>query len=82
MSSSATSDIQINSNANTVIALNTHAFLKLNSSNFPALHVQFYALLVGYDLIGYVDGTKLMTFQLMGCCLDGGDMVDLHLQFS
>lgn len=59
MSSSTTSEIQINSNANTVIALNTHASLKLNSSNFPAWHVQFNALLVGYDLIGYVDGTKL-----------------------
>lgn len=57
MSSSTTSEIPITSNANSVVVLNTHSSLKLNSSNFPAWHVQFNALLVGYDLIGYVDGT-------------------------
>jgi serine/threonine protein kinase len=55
--STTTSEIPITSNTNSVIVLNTHSSLKLNSSNFPAWHVQFNALLVGYDLIGYVDGT-------------------------
>ena len=57
MSSSTTSEISITPNTNSVIALNTHSSVKLSSSNFPAWQVQFNALLVGYDLIGYVDGT-------------------------
>lgn len=57
MSSSTTSEISITPNTNSVIALNTHSSVKLSSNNFPAWQVQFNALLVGYDLIGYVDGT-------------------------
>jgi len=55
---SSTSEIPITSNANYVMALNTQSSLKLTSNDFPTWHVQFNALLVGYDLIGYVDGTK------------------------
>ncbi|PNX80561.1 hypothetical protein L195_g036565 [Trifolium pratense] len=58
MPSSTTSEIPITSNKDSVIALNTHSSLKLTNSNFPAWSVQFNALLVGYDLIGYVDGTN------------------------
>ena len=57
MPSSTTSEISITPNANSVIVLNNHSSVKLSSNNFPAWHVHFNALLVGYDLIGYVDGT-------------------------
>jgi hypothetical protein len=32
--------------------------IKLDGDNYPAWRIQFMALLTGYDLIGYVDGTK------------------------
>lgn len=46
-------------NSHVLISLNagTQIHPKLSGSNYPAWRVQFNALLVGYDLIGYVDGT-------------------------
>ncbi|CAA0833068.1 Unknown protein [Striga hermonthica] len=44
--------------ASTVIALHTHNCVKLTNINYPAWRVQINALLVGYDLIGFVNGTK------------------------
>ena len=41
-----------------VLILNVQANTKLNSTNFPAWMVQFTSLLIGYDLFGFVDGTK------------------------
>lgn len=41
-----------------VTALYTQASIKLNGSNYPVWRVQLNALLVGYDLIGFVDGTN------------------------
>ena len=41
-----------------VIALNTQNSTKLTGANYPAWRVQMNALLVGYDLIGFVDGTN------------------------
>ncbi|KAM1725245.1 hypothetical protein ACFX12_016174 [Malus domestica] len=32
--------------------------LKLTSTNFPSWRAQFNALLLGYDLLGYIDGSK------------------------
>jgi len=42
----------------TVLILNVQSTTKLNSTNFPAWMVQFNALLIDYDLFGFVDGTK------------------------
>lgn len=49
--------IQLNETAY-VAVLNNQFAIKLNGSNFPAWKVQFNALLVGYDLLGFIDGTK------------------------
>jgi hypothetical protein len=32
--------------------------IKLDGDNYPAWRIQFMALLTGYDLMGYVDGSK------------------------
>ena len=45
-------------NTKTVLILNVQSTIKLNSTNFPSWMVQFNALLIGYDLFGFVDGTK------------------------
>jgi len=61
MSSSTTSNghtIPLADNKN-VMVLNTQSSIKLTGSNFPAWKVQINALLVGYDLVGFVDGTKM-----------------------
>ncbi|KAL2475773.1 Retrovirus-related Pol polyprotein from transposon RE1 [Abeliophyllum distichum] len=44
---------------NPPIVINAHAQLpiKLTPTNFPAWHIQFHSLLVGFDLLGFVDGT-------------------------
>ncbi|GAU16981.1 hypothetical protein TSUD_37390 [Trifolium subterraneum] len=42
----------------TVLILNVQSTAKLNGTNFPSWLVQFNALLIGYDLFGFVDGTK------------------------
>jgi hypothetical protein len=61
MSSSTTSNghtIPLADNKN-VMVLNTQSSIKLTGSNFPAWKVQINALLVGYDLVGFVDDTKM-----------------------
>ena len=45
-------------NITSIIALNTQIFTKLTTTNYTAWRVQMNALLVGYDLIGFVDGTN------------------------
>ncbi|GAU47811.1 hypothetical protein TSUD_404160 [Trifolium subterraneum] len=62
MTSTATSNTN-NDNSfmvgtNTVIVLNTQHSLKLTNTNYPAWHVQMNALFIGYDLSGFIDGTK------------------------
>jgi len=42
----------------TILILNVQSTTKLNSTNFSTWIVQFNALLIGYDLFGFVDGTK------------------------
>jgi hypothetical protein len=46
-------------NNQTIVALNTHHAIKLNANDYLAWQVLMNALLVGHDLIGYVNGTKL-----------------------
>ena len=43
-----------------IISINatTQLPIKLNSNNFPYWKAQFDALLYGYDLMGFLDGTK------------------------
>ena len=48
---------------NTVTVLNTQHSLKLKSTNYPAGNVQMNALFIGYDLKGFIDGTKLCPTQ-------------------
>ncbi|KAJ1414185.1 gag-polypeptide of LTR copia-type [Sesbania bispinosa] len=47
-----------NRNNQYVIALNTQNSIKLTGSNFPAWKIQPNALLIGYDIVGFVDGTN------------------------
>ena len=42
----------------TTINVASQAPLKLTSTNYMAWKLQFQTLFIGYDLIGYVDGTK------------------------
>jgi len=41
-----------------VLILNVQYTTKLNNINFPTWMMQFNALLIGYDLFGFVDGKK------------------------
>lgn len=43
----------------TITILNTQNSIKLKSNNYPAWHVQMNALFIGYDLTGFINGTKL-----------------------
>jgi hypothetical protein len=45
---------------NQLVFLNvgSQIYIKLDGENYPAWLIQFRALLTGYDLFGYVDGTK------------------------
>jgi hypothetical protein len=44
----------------TLVTINvtTQALLKLNNTNYLSWRVQFQTLFIGYDLQGYIDGTK------------------------
>lgn len=57
--------IAINETTN-VIVLHTQSSIKLTGPNFPAWKVQFNALLIGYDLLSFVDGTKLCSAKTHG----------------
>jgi len=50
----------VSSSIDKLIVLNAGSQLciKLDGENYPAWRIQFKALLTGYDLMGYVDGTK------------------------
>ncbi|KAI5328775.1 hypothetical protein L3X38_028172 [Prunus dulcis] len=52
---------EINSSTPTLITINATAQLpvKLTPTNYPSWRAQFNALLYGYDLMGYVDGSSL-----------------------
>ncbi|CAA0842104.1 Unknown protein [Striga hermonthica] len=58
--STETENIPPSSNLLSLITLNTGTQIpiKLDGTNYPAWRVQFNALLIGYDLQGYVDGTN------------------------
>ena len=60
MANSSTSILNTNESHNTLISINvaTQTFLKLTSSNYISWKLQFYTLFIGYDLLGYVDGSK------------------------
>lgn len=40
------------------INVSAQALLKLTSSNYLSWKIQFQTLFTGYDLLGYIDGTK------------------------
>jgi hypothetical protein len=44
----------------TLVTINVtaQALLKLNSTNYLSWRLQFQTLFIGYDLQGYIDGTK------------------------
>lgn len=46
------------SETTSVIVLNAQTSIKLTHSNYPTWKVQFNSLMVRYDLLGFVDGTK------------------------
>ncbi|CAJ2654481.1 unnamed protein product [Trifolium pratense] len=41
-----------------ILNASTQLSIKLDGDNYPAWRIQFMALLTGFDLIGYVDGSK------------------------
>jgi hypothetical protein len=49
----------MSSPADKLIVLNASSQLsiKLDGDNYPAWRIEFMALLTGYDLLGYIDGT-------------------------
>ena len=54
-----TSDPPSNPNApRSVVVLNVQHSLKLTSTNYSAWKVQMSALFIGYDLVGFIDGTN------------------------
>jgi len=46
-----------------VVVLQPQTSIKLTCSNYPAWKVRFNASMVGYDLLGFVDGTKIYPAQ-------------------
>lgn len=41
-----------------VVVLNAQTSIKLTHSNYPVWKIQFNVVMVGYDLLGFVDRTK------------------------
>lgn len=41
-----------------LVTINNHSSFKLNGTNYPTWKVKFNPLLVGYDLVSYVDNTE------------------------
>ena len=58
--SSSSSSHEISSSSNTIISINVaaQAPLKLTATNYRSWKLQFHTLLVGFDLVGFVDGQK------------------------
>ena len=59
--SSSSSSHDATSTGNTIISINiaTQAPLKLTATNYRSWKLQFHTLLVGFDLMGFVDGKHL-----------------------
>ncbi|CAJ2644383.1 unnamed protein product [Trifolium pratense] len=51
----------LSTQTNKLIILNAGSQLsiKLDGDNYPAWRIQFFALLTGFDLVGYIDGTTI-----------------------
>jgi hypothetical protein len=49
-----------------VLNANSQLHIKLDGDNFPAWRIQFLALLTGYNLIGYIDGTTTCPAKIIG----------------
>lgn len=47
-------------NSSSIISINTTSqiSIKLTSSNYTSWRFQFHAILIGYDLMGFIDGSK------------------------
>jgi hypothetical protein len=59
-STTLTNSTILHSNDFQLITINTSAQapLKLTSSNYISWKLQFQTLFIGYDLLGYIDGSK------------------------
>ncbi|KAK0599109.1 hypothetical protein LWI29_002433 [Acer saccharum] len=57
--SSSSSSHEVSSSTNTIISINvaTQAPLKLTATNYRSWKLQFHTLLIGFDLMGFVNGT-------------------------
>ncbi|KAF1880520.1 hypothetical protein Lal_00011579 [Lupinus albus] len=42
-----------------VLIVGSQLYIKLDGDNYPLWHLQFLSLLIGYDLLGYIDGSLL-----------------------
>ncbi|WJZ86142.1 hypothetical protein VitviT2T_005631 [Vitis vinifera] len=60
MATSSPSILTTNDSHNTLISINVAAQtpLKLTSTNYLSWKLQFHTLFIGYDLLGYIDGSK------------------------
>ena len=60
MATTSTYILHTNKSHNTLISINVVAQtpLKLTSSNYISWKLQFHTLFIGYNLLGYVDGSK------------------------
>ncbi|KAJ8647024.1 hypothetical protein MRB53_000047 [Persea americana] len=60
MATSFPSILNTNESHNTLISINVAAQtpLKLTSTNYLSWKLQFHTLFIGYDLLGYIDGSK------------------------
>ena len=51
-----------------VINFAAQILVKLSSTNYPSWHAQFYSLLFGYDLLGFVYGNKPCPLETIMYC--------------
>ncbi|KAL9436736.1 hypothetical protein AB3S75_002849 [Citrus x aurantiifolia] len=60
MATSSPSILNTNESQNALISINVAAQtpLKLTSTNYLSWKLQFHTLFIGYDLLGYIDGSK------------------------
>ncbi|RVW14595.1 Retrovirus-related Pol polyprotein from transposon RE2 [Vitis vinifera] len=60
MATSSPSILNTNDSHNTLISINVaaHTPLKLTSTNYLSWKLQFHTLFIGYDLLGYINGSK------------------------
>lgn len=57
----------VSTTENKLVVLNagSQLYIKLDGDNYPAWRIQFFALLTGFDLMGYVDGTNLCPSKML-----------------